>query len=250
MEPITKEKSFNDWIREFYNNDKQQAAKGNYEYFRWFSSEKKRRQYQQTTRSLNYHLSNTTFKNCLDIGCGPGTWTFLLLKRFPQANFTCLDISKEMLSQFQSRINSPRIEFVISAFSDFPLNKKYDFLFSSRSIEYMENKPLVIKKMYDALESGGKGMIVTSPPHEIYTKVKKILGKKENLQHTKRIFIREMYYLLKNAGFKNIRTYPILFADQLPESLNHLLFDNLYKKKWNLLSTLFASGYIVKFDKP
>ena len=247
---VKKEESFNNWVRDFYDSDKQIAVKGDYEHFRWFSTEKKRRQHEQTTRSLKFHLEDINFKNCLDIGCGPGTWTFLLLDKYKEANFTCLDISKEMLAQFQSRVNNEKINFVVSSFSDFQTKEKYDFIFCSRSIDYMENKPLVIKKMFDSLESKGKGIIVTSPPHPTLSKVKQLLGKKINQQHTKRISTDEMNSLLKQTGFTNIKFFPILFGDQLPESLNNYLFNNNYKKPWNLMSKMAASGYIVKFEKP
>jgi ubiquinone/menaquinone biosynthesis C-methylase UbiE len=247
---LKKEQSFNDWVRDFYNSDKQVSAKGNYEHFRWFSTPKKRRQHEQTTQSLTFHLQDIQFKNCLDIGCGPGTWTFLLLDKYKEANFTCLDISKEMLAQFQSRVNNPKINFIVSSFSDFQVQEKYDFIFCSRSIDYMEDKPAVIQKMFDSLDSKGKGIIVTSPPHPTLAKIKQLAGKKINQQHTQRIPVDEMKSLLDKTGFTNIQFFPILFADKLPEALNKSLFNNNYKKPWNTTSKLFASGYLVKFEKP
>jgi len=249
MESKQKKESFNDWVRGFYDDKAKNYTRGDYEKFRWFASKKKKRQYYQTTRSLLFHLRNVNFKTCLDIGCGPGTWTFLLLKKYPSSKFTCLDISKEMLTQFKSRVNEKRINFVVSAFTDFKKKEKYDFIFASRSIDYMENKSLVIKKMYDLLNSGGKGIIVTSPPHPTFIKIKKFLGKKLNKQHTQRISVKKMNKLLQEVGFKNIEFSPILFTDSLPEFLNKFLFNLFYKKRWNLISKMFASGYLVKFEK-
>jgi len=249
MESKQKKESFNDWVREFYDDKAKNYTHGDYEKFRWFASKKKKRQYYQTTRSLLFHLRNVNFKTCLDIGCGPGTWTFLLLKKYPTSEFICLDISKEMLMQFKSRVNEKRINFVVSAFTDFKTKNKYDFIFASRSIDYMEDKPLVIKKIYDLLNSGGKGIIVTSPPHSISVKIKKFFGKKLNKQHTQRISVRKMKKLLQDVGFKNIEFFPILFTDSLPEIFNKILFNLFYKKRWNLIPKLFASGYLVKFEK-
>lgn len=241
------EEKFNLWIKEFY--DKNKALKeGNYEYFRWFSSKKKRVQYKFTTYSLLFHLRDIEFDNCLDIGCGPGTWTKLLLKKYPNAKFTCLDISKEMLNQFKKTNNEKRITFVVDAFTDKNFKNKYDFIISSRSIEYMENKPKVINKIYDLLKENGKGIIVTSPPHPLILNIKRFFGKKINYYHTRRISVKQMRYLLKEAGFKKIKVYPILFSDfsLVPRKF---LFKFLYKKSWGVLSKMFASGYIVKFQK-
>ena len=247
---LKKEPEFNNWVRDYYNTEKQEVAKGNYEYFRWFSTPKKQRQFRQTTFSLRHHLSDIKFKNCLDIGCGPGTWTFLLLELSPDAKFTCIDISKEMLAQFKSRVNSQNIKFVVGSFTDFPLKGKYDFIFCSRSIDYMENKQIAIRKLFDLLKSKGKGIIITSPPHPNIVKIKKAMGKKINLQHTKRISVDEMKIRLSQQGFTNIEIYPILFTDSLPEALNEKLFNDNYKKPWNRVSKMFASSYLVKFEKP
>jgi len=56
-----------------------------------------------------------------------------------------------------------------------------------------------------------------------------------------------MNSLLRKNGFVNIEFYPILFSDFKPLP-TALLFT--YKKPWGLLSKMFASGYIVKFEKP
>ena len=241
---------FNKWIKDFYNNKAKNITRGDYEYFRWFSNKKKIRQYEQTIRSLNFHLRNMEFKDCLDVGCGPGTWTFLLLNKYKEARFTCLDISKEMILQFKKRINESRISFIVSSFIDYDIKKTYDFIFCSRSIDYMENKPLVIKRMYQSLCNGGKGMIITSPPHPKLLKIKKIFGKEINLQHTERISAKEMKALLNENRFINIEFFPILFTDYLPETINKFFFNNFYKRQLNLISKIFTSSYIVKFEKP
>lgn len=243
------EDEFAVWMRQFYNRKAGKLFKGKYEYYRWFSTPMKRRQYKFSTISLLHHLKDIKFKNCLEIGCGPGTWTKLLLKKYPHANFICLDISKEMISQFKNAIKEKRVKTFVNNFLEQNFkNKKFDFIFSSRAIEYIPNKPEVIKKIYSLLEEGGKGMIITSPPHHIIFAIKRALGKRADKEHTQRIFVKEMKKLLEKAGFINIKFYPILFSDFLlvPTSF---LFRNFYKREWGIISRMFASGYIVNFEK-
>jgi len=245
----TKQEKFSNYIRQFYNHKVTKVCKEDYEYFRWFSTSIKRRQFKFTTQSLLFHLRDIDFTNCLEIGCGPGTWTRLLLKKYPDAEFTCLDISKQMITQFKQKTKNNKINFLVNNFLDQEFNKKYDFIFCSRAIEYIPNKSEVIRKIYNLLQEQGKGIIVTSPPHPKALFIKKMIGKKINLQHTQRISVKKMNYLLKKTGFKNIKFYPILFSDfsLVPTSL---LFRNFYQKKWGLASKMFATGYIVKFEKP
>lgn len=242
------DKEFAEWMREFYNKKAKSVFKGDYECYRWFSTPIKKRQYAFTTLSLLYHLRDIRFKNCLEIGCGAGTWTKLLIKKYPKARFTCLDISKEMIKQFKIKIKSKRVKIIINNFLDQEFKSKYDFIFCSRAIEYIPNKPEVIKKFYELLLPGGNGIIVSSSPHPVFFRIKKLFKRKINLQHTQRISVKDLYKLLKNAGFVNIEFYPILFSE-LKVIPTKRLFKNLYKKKFGILSRIFATGYITKFKK-
>jgi len=243
---------FDNWMREFYNKKAKETTKGNYEYYRWFSSKRKRRQYRHTVKSLLFHLRNIEFKNCLEIGCGPGTWTKLLLRKYPDTKFTCLDISKEMIAQFKKAVkskNKNQIKTKVINFLDYDSKEKYDFIFFSRAIEYIPNKARVIEKLYDLMENRGKCILITSPPHPFILSLKKLSGKKVNVQHTQRISVKHLAHLLRKQGFKKIRFYPILFADYLFVP-NTFLFNLLYRKRFGMLSKMFASSYLAKFEKP
>ena len=99
---------FSNWMRQFYNKKAKKISDKGYEYARWFSTPRKKKQYNSTVRSLLFHLRDIGFKKCLEVGCGPGTWTRLLLKKYPEAKFTCLDISKEMISQFNENVKEKK----------------------------------------------------------------------------------------------------------------------------------------------
>jgi len=240
---------FSSWMRNFYNNKAKVTYGGEYEYNRWLINKIKRKQYRFSIQSYLFHLRDINFKNALEIGCGPGTWTRLLLKRYPEAKITTTDISEEMINQLKKRINDKRVKTKVINFLEFPEKEKFDFIFFSRAIEYIPNKSKVIEKIYNLLESSGKCLIITSPPHPKTVAIKKFFGKKINLQHTQRISVKEMEFLLKKQGFKNIKFYPVLFVDFFLVP-NSLLFKFLYKRKWGLLSKMFASSYLVKFEKP
>lgn len=245
---MEEDKKFGSWMRNFYNKKAINISNKGYEYARWFSTKEKRRQYRFSTISLFFHLRDIDFKNCLEVGCGPGTWTNLLINKYPQAKFTCIDISKEMIKQFKKNIKSKNVKTIVNNFLDQEFKKKYDFIFCSRTIEYIPDKSKVIQKFSILLKPGGRGIIITSPPHPKILAIKRMFGKKINLQHTQRISVKDMEKLLTENGFKSIQFYPILFSDffLVPTSF---LFKKLYKKKWNTLSKMFATGYTVKFEK-
>jgi len=250
MAAITKnDEKFGDWMRDFYNKKAKNISSKGYEHARWFSSPEKIRQYKFSCISLTHHMKHIKFKDCLEIGCGPGTWTKFLLERYPKAKFTCLDISREMIRQHRANVKSNRVKRIVKSFLDESFKKKFDFIFFSRSIEYIPNKPKVIEKLNSLLKPGGKCIIVTSPPHPTFFAIKKVLGKKIDREHTQRISVYRLNRLLKSFGFTNREFYPILFTDSFLVPTG-LFFRMLYRKRWGLLSHVFASGYLVKFEKP
>jgi len=251
MEKIKKEDiEFGNWIREFYNRKAKNISDNGYEYWRWFSSPRKIRQYKHSLKSLLFHLQNIEIKNCLEIGCGPGTWTKILLKKYPRAKFLCVDISKEMIKQFEKNVRERRrVKTIVGNFLDVKLKKEsFDFIFCSRSIEYIPNKPEVIRKFYNILKNGGKGIIISSPPHPRLVALKRLIRRKIDIEHKDRIFVEDLTNLLRKIGFIKVEAYPILFSD-LSLVPNRALFNKLYKKNWNLLSKMFASSYLVRFIK-
>jgi len=243
------DREFTDWMREYYNKKVSNRRKG-YEHSRWFSSPRHYKQYLLSKTSILHHLKGAECKNILEIGCGPGTWTRFLLDRFPKAKITSVDLSKEMIKELKRNIKSKRVKTVVGSFLDVKLKKEsYDLVFFSRAIEYIPNKPLVIKKMEQAMAPGARGIIITSPPHPTVIRMKKILGKKVDKNHSKRISVKEMGKLLKKNNFEEILFYPILFSDFLPIP-REFLFNRYYKKRWGVVAKMLASGYLVKFYKP
>ncbi len=247
-EENTKDKQFASDMREFFNRKAQHTTQGDYEYYRWFSTPRKRLQYYYTTESISYHLRDISVKRCLEVGCGPGTWTRLLLTRYPKADIVCIDISKEMILQLGNNIPSKRVKTIVNNFLDQTFNERFDFIFCSRAIEYIPNKQKVIEKFYSLLKLEGKGIIISSPPHKIFFLLKHTIGKKIDPEHSQRISVKDLTQLLKKAGFTNVTSYPILFTDSLVIP-NNFLFKRFYKKPWGVVARLFASGYITKFEK-
>jgi len=98
------DKRFTTWMKNYYNNKVRNRKKG-YEHSRWFESPRHRKQFLFSRKSILHHLKNINPKNILEIGCGPGTWTKVLLGRFPKAKITCLDLSKEMIKELKRILN-------------------------------------------------------------------------------------------------------------------------------------------------
>lgn len=233
------------FVRKYYDD---YVKNIDYEKKRWFKDKASEEKYSETEKAINFHLNNR-FKDVLEIGCGPGTWSRILLKH--TKNLVLLDISKEMLRQAKKRLKKEKLKiaYVCSDFENFKTKKKFDLIFSSRAIEYMPNKERVIKKINGFLKDGGKVIIITKNPmrrwkHLIFKKdVEKI--------HKNWISIKEFKNLLEKFKFKKIEIYPAVFSVMpfpnfiLTRKLNmffHLLF---YKIKIFSLIALSLESYVV-----
>ncbi len=239
-------------IKKIYNQKIKEKYKKDYEYNRWFKNKIKKAGYDMTLRSIKYHLfrNTTPVNNYLELGPGAGTWTKLFIEKYSNADFDLVDISGEMLKLAKNNLDKYRanINYSEKDFLGFELNKKYDFFFSCRTLEYLPDKQLAVKKIAQLMQSGARGFIITKTPKYLRTK---ILGRKIPKLHQGQISPRKLKKLLKKSGIKDIRIYPATMSCPLLHSpkINRLLHKLFYKRRLNLISKFFSESYCIKFIK-
>jgi len=95
-------------------------------------------------------------KRILEVGCGPGVLTGLLLQRFAEAEIDCLDLSPEMLQHLSSEFASPRINLIQGNFLDEGIKlQTYDLIISSSSMHWFNPLSSAFEKVEKLLSSGG-----------------------------------------------------------------------------------------------
>ncbi len=97
--------------------------------------------------------------NILELGTGTGMLTEIMLSAYPKAKLTGIDLTDEMLSQaerklerFKNRLILKRGDFVTT-----PFGSNYDAVISSLSIHHLTagGKKRVYKKIHKSLKKGG-----------------------------------------------------------------------------------------------
>ncbi|MDW5564131.1 MAG: methyltransferase domain-containing protein [Methanomassiliicoccus sp.] len=95
----------------------------------------------------------------LDIGCGTGALSAAVLRSRPEAELTCLDMTKEMLDIARQRLSGhDNVGYVVADIHDFQLDGPYDAVVSSLALHHIgsdEEKKAIYRKVFDALRSGG-----------------------------------------------------------------------------------------------
>ncbi|MCF6348294.1 MAG: class I SAM-dependent methyltransferase [Flavobacteriaceae bacterium] len=97
-------------------------------------------------------------ENILDLGCGNGNVTSKLLQIFPDANYTLLDASQEMLNLCQQQFKDYKIEYVTSYFQDHDFKTAgYDLIVAGFSLHHCdsEEKKVLFKEINRSLKKGG-----------------------------------------------------------------------------------------------
>lgn len=94
----------------------------------------------------------------LDIGAGTGLLSSFLMKKYPQASFTLIDISEKMLEMAKERFrDNSKVKYIAADYSKYNFTEKYDMVVSALSIHHLkdEEKKELYNKIYTTLKENG-----------------------------------------------------------------------------------------------
>jgi trans-aconitate 2-methyltransferase len=89
----------------------------------------------------------------VDLGCGPGNSTELLVERFPQSEVVGLDSSPDMLRKARERL--PKCTFVEADIESWAADPRADLLFANASFQWIPDHPQLLRRLLEALPAGG-----------------------------------------------------------------------------------------------
>jgi tRNA (cmo5U34)-methyltransferase len=94
----------------------------------------------------------------LDLGAGTGLLTKYLLEKYPNAEFTLIDLSEEMLKIAKNRFKgNTNFKYIVADYSTYDPANSFDMVVSSLSIHHLEDedKEKLYKKVYNSLNQDG-----------------------------------------------------------------------------------------------
>ena len=89
----------------------------------------------------------------IDLGCGPGNSTALLVERFPQAEVVGLDSSPDMLAKARERL--PACAFIEADIAAWTPAPDTDLLFANAALQWVPDHPRVLRRLLEGLSPGG-----------------------------------------------------------------------------------------------
>jgi trans-aconitate 2-methyltransferase len=104
-------------------------------------------------RDLLAQVPLTAPRRVIDLGCGPGNSTELLIERYPQAEVSGIDSSPDMLRQARDRL--PRCTFVEGDLATWMPQAPTDLLFGNAVFQWVPEHPKVLARLLQTLPPGG-----------------------------------------------------------------------------------------------
>jgi trans-aconitate 2-methyltransferase len=104
-------------------------------------------------RDLIAQIPLTRAERVIDLGCGPGNSTELLVARYPDAEVIGLDSSPDMLAQARARL--PRCTFIEADLVSWTPPERTDLLFANASFQWLPDHTSILRRMLQALAAGG-----------------------------------------------------------------------------------------------
>jgi trans-aconitate 2-methyltransferase len=89
----------------------------------------------------------------VDLGCGPGNSTELLVARYPHSEVVGLDSSPDMLRKARERL--PNLKFVEADIAAWSPEPHTDLLFSNAVMQWLPGHATVLRRLLEALSPGG-----------------------------------------------------------------------------------------------
>lgn len=94
----------------------------------------------------------------LDLGTGTGLLAALVKQKYPEAQFTLIDLSENMIESARARFgDDPRVDYVVADYTAFEYTGPYDAIVSSLSIHHLPHpaKRQLFRTVHELLAPGG-----------------------------------------------------------------------------------------------
>ncbi|WP_243370683.1 trans-aconitate 2-methyltransferase [Microvirga solisilvae] len=116
-------------------------------------------------------------QSCVDIGCGPGNSTELLVNRFPDAQVSGIDSSAAMLTKARERL--PTVMFEEEDIATWEPEKRFDLIFANAVLQWIPDHAGLLARLVSFLKRGGYLAVqmpnnLDEPSHRLMAEVAKV----------------------------------------------------------------------------
>ena len=142
----------------------------------WSASQYSRFEAERTrpVRDLVAAITTSEVRHAVDLGCGPGNSTEVLLARYPEAQITGLDNDEDMLQAARKRL--PQLQFELADIGSWQSAKPLDVILANASLQWLPDHQTLYPRLVQQLAPGGTLAIQTpdnlqEPAHRLAREV-------------------------------------------------------------------------------
>ncbi len=165
------------------------------------------------------------FSKILDIGCGTGNYTKLLREKFPSAEITAMDISRDMIEITRKKLPGHLMEAMVADAETENLKERFDFITSNSSFQWFENLEKTLIKYRALLSKNGLLLFSTFGPLT-FKELKDCLREsyEEDMEISSSHFIdkKEIEEILEKIHFRKKRIEEEIITEHYPSLLDLL----------------------------
>lgn len=199
------------------------------DYVHGYSKEEANRLLDQANTLANLLHEDTKYpagSKVLEAGCGVGAQTIMLAKNSPDAQITSIDISEDSIKQVKELVKQngfTNVKFQTADLFNLPFeDESFDHIFVCFVLEHLQDPVAALKSLKRVLKKGGSITVIEGDHGScyFYPESKEAIKAWECLIECQKRFDcnpmigREIYPLLMNSGFRNIRVNPkIVYVD-------------------------------------
>jgi 2-polyprenyl-3-methyl-5-hydroxy-6-metoxy-1,4-benzoquinol methylase len=207
------------------------------------------------TDQIVFFVKNLQSKNIVDLGCGDGTYTKILLKNCNSIKkILAIDIAEEAIKIAKKKNNSNKLEYISSNIDYFLKNKKkiqkFDTVILRSSLHHFTKKDFL--KFFKIIKNFNFNLVISEPNG--YNLILKLIEKisKYHVDHDEQSYTP--YFLrmnLKKSGYEVIES---CYTSLTPVFFPNVLVDLSYKlnkiiKKIPVINSFFCGKYILVAKK-
>ena len=104
-------------------------------------------------RDLVAQIPLLNARHAVDLGCGPGNSTQVLLARFPQAHVTGMDSSPQMIDAAKKRL--PDVPFAVADIATWQPAQPQDVILSNATLQWLPDHAALMPRLMHMLAQGG-----------------------------------------------------------------------------------------------
>jgi len=125
-------------------------------------------------RDLLAAIPTPEARSVVDIGCGPGNSTELLVERFPGAKVQGLDSSPDMIDAARKRL--PQLQFEVADIDKWADEGPFDVIFANAVLQWVPDHAMLLPALAGKLAQGGSLAIqmpdnLNEPSHRLMREV-------------------------------------------------------------------------------